>query len=119
MRVLISLLLALSLTACASILAPPARVIYDTKQSFDAALIIMDGYAKLPRCGQPTSPPLCSDQVRVSQTLQAALDANAALNVAEGLVRSSASATDINAALATAQVEVDFLQSLVATLQAH
>jgi hypothetical protein len=46
--------------------------IYAAGSGYAAALKVAIAYASLPRCGQPASPPVCSDQRIVSQVSDAA-----------------------------------------------
>lgn len=76
MKLFIAILLA-TLAACAPVPAgqslTPQQQVFQIESNYKAALDIANAYVALPRCGQPTSPPLCSK----SETIIALQKANA------------------------------------------
>jgi hypothetical protein len=90
----------LALTACTT--PQTARQgIYQAAGTYDAALKTATAYARLPRCGQPASPPVCSDQTLVSQASDAASTALPAVNAA---IDTAADTQASQSVLAQAQV---------------
>lgn len=68
MKQVLPALFLFALVACGgeSALSPanselPDRIVYRTQGYYNAAVAAEIAYAKLPACGKPTSPPLCSD----------------------------------------------------------
>lgn len=68
MKKIFMLIPVLMLMACTSAPTPKPgvselsdRVVYRTQGYYNAAVVVETAYAKLPRCGKPTSPILCSD----------------------------------------------------------
>lgn len=67
MKQALSALFLFALVACSGQTVPPAdaelpdRIVYRTQGYYNAAVAAETAYAKLPACGAPTSPPLCSD----------------------------------------------------------
>lgn len=97
MRYLLSLLLPLTfmLGACDAAKIATAQVdtktpqqsVFVAKTAYGVALRLATTYANLPRCGQPTSPAICSDRAVLDQMRKADLAADAAISNAEGAVR--------------------------------
>jgi hypothetical protein len=69
------------LSACA-VPQTARQGIYQAAGAYDAALKTATTYARLPRCGQPASPPVCSDQALVTQASDAATTALPAVDAA-------------------------------------
>ncbi len=67
-----------------------ATSVYQTKLAYAAVLTGAVEYNKLPRCGRPTSPVLCSDQGAVEAMRKANVAARSALDAAENTVRDPA-----------------------------
>lgn len=81
----------------------PDVVVYGVKGGYEASLVTMTAYAKLPRCA-PAAPPLCSQQAVVDQLERARVTARAAIDAAEGAVRTPGFGTDATTtALAAAE----------------
>lgn len=94
----------------------PASVVFSAKTSYAAALSVAVRYANLPRCGKPTSPPICSDPSVVLQLRKADEVASVALDQAEAMVRTP----NVNPGLAATAVQsavgaVKVLQQVVVT----
>lgn len=107
------------LTACAGSGSPPpsaASDVYSAKAAYGAALTLAVGYNGLPRCGAPTSPPLCSQASVVLQLRKADQVASLALDQAELVVRNPlSSASLIAAAVQSATGAVKVLQQVETT----
>lgn len=78
-RIILLALLALVAAACVSNPSgqalTPQQQVFQIESNYKVALDIANAYAALPRCGQPTSPTLCSK----SETIAALQKANAAI----------------------------------------
>jgi hypothetical protein len=75
-------------SGCASLNdARPAAKVFSAKSTYDAALTLAVAYKRLPPCGQPTSPTLCSDKETVATIQKADTVSFEALNAAEKVVR--------------------------------
>jgi hypothetical protein len=76
MKLIVAVLL-ITLAACATAPAgqslTPQQQVFQIESNYKVALDIANAYVALPRCGQPTSPPLCSK----SETIVALQKANA------------------------------------------
>lgn len=116
MRVIAILAVAVALTGCS--LTPqegkptPAALVYATKNSYEAALIVAVRYNELPRCGAPTSPPLCSDAGAVTLIRKSNDAARITLDAAE------ATARDPKITEGTKEASVTAAVNAVAALQA-
>lgn len=98
--------LAVLLSACATP-QTPRQAIYAASAAYDAALKTTLVYARLPRCGQPASPAVCSDQALVTEADRWAQLAQPSVLAALDLARDTA-ATDsaLSQALSAAQLGV-------------
>lgn len=110
--------LMLALGACAPS-APgggsPATVVLQAQLAYAIPLTAAVEYNNLPRCGRPTSPPLCSDQNAVEEMRKANVAARATLDAAERTVRDPAATADVKAMIATGAVNsVDAFKAIVA-----
>lgn len=114
-----SVALALALSGCALFEAAetPAQKVYAARVSYGAALKVALQYESLPRCGQPTSPAICSDAKAVDIIRQAQTAADTALNSAEATVLTpgfgdnvytSAAISAVNAAAAFSEISNQF-----------
>jgi len=93
-----------------------AATVYATKTGYAAVLTVAVAYNELPRCGQPTSPKLCSDVAVVTQLRRADAAASATINAAESAVRTMGSQpTVINAAVISAADALKAYQAIVNT----
>lgn len=106
----------LLLAACASGPTPSQQnVVLASKNTLVAAQTLAIQYTSLPRCGQSTSPPLCSDAAVVISIRKANADAVVALDAAEKVVRDpAASSSAIAEATAAASQAITALQTIVA-----
>ncbi len=97
--------------------APSAQSdVFAAKTAYGAALSLAVGYNSLPRCGAPTSPPLCSDNAAVLQLRKADQVASLAIDQAELVVRNPASSASlVAAAVQSATGAVKVLQQVEAT----
>jgi len=104
MKRLIAIVALLAVGACAATPSTPssASQIYAAKNTFEAALIVGVRYNALPRCGAPTSPPLCSDASAVAAIRKANVAAQAALDAAETTVRTPGVTSSVAAAAVVA-----------------
>ncbi len=90
--------------------------VYAAKTAYQAVLLIAVRYNRLPRCGQPTSPPLCSDPTVVTELRQGDKIAQATLEGAEAVVyRPAVEASVAFAAAASATEAVKLLQTIITT----
>jgi hypothetical protein len=107
------------LSACAT--PQTARqAIYQAAGAYDAALKTTTAYARLPRCGQPTSPPVCSDQALVTQASTAAQLALPAVNAAiDTAANTSASDSALSQAQTAAATAVAAFTTIAAQLGSH
>lgn len=108
--ILAAITLAFGLAGCSSPSAPAgtvdttnyAKAAADAKIGYNASLQVATRYAKLPRCGQPTSPIICSDRAVLDVMLKASDSANTATQAAEDAVRSLGSNPSVVAAMVEA-----------------
>lgn len=112
--------LAFLLSACAASSSTPAlspaATVFAAKTSYEAVLITAVAYNKLPRCGTPKSPPLCSDQAVVVQLRKADDAALATLGSAENIVRTPGVTKDaISFATVAATNAVSAMQAILST----
>lgn len=82
------LLMFAALFGCATTPQTPAQAVYAAHGTYTVALTAAVKYAELPRCGQPTSPPLCARPEAIAQLQKADDVAYTALLAAQGIVRS-------------------------------
>ena len=114
-RALAISLLAFCLAACQQQGPSSASSVYAAKNAYEAALIVAVNYNKLPRCGMPTSPPLCSDQAAVEAIRKANVAARTTLDAAEKTVRDPAAQADTKTAVAMAANDtVSAMQAILA-----
>lgn len=118
LRTLCAPLLAFTLMSCAQsdgFLSKPvdmtvaAKSAYAAKATYQGYLTVAVAYNERPRCGNPKSPPLCSEPAVVNQLRLASAAANAATQAAEDAVRTMGAKPTIVQAAVTASE-----QSLVA-----
>lgn len=94
------------------------NTVFALKNTFASAQTAAVQYVTLPRCGQPASPPLCSDAAIVAEIRKYNGDAVVALDAAEKTVRDpTASASATQAAIIGAKNAVAALQQIVPTLK--
>lgn len=111
--ILAAILLAFGLAGCSVLSAGTATVdttnyakaAADAKIGYDTALRLATRYAQRPRCGQPTSPIICSDRAVLDVMLKASDSANTATQAAEDAVRSLGKDPTVVAALVKASTE--------------
>lgn len=116
MKRFLAIVLLLAVGACAATTSMPssASQVYAAKNAYEAALIVAVHYNALPRCGAPTSPPLCSDASAVAAIRKANVAAQAALDAAETTVRTPGITSSVAAAAVTAATNaVTALQSIL------
>lgn len=107
------LLAVLLLAACSGQQKPSAaNQVFAAWNAYEAALIVAVRYNELPRCGRPSSPPLCSDAAIVAQVRTANGAARAALDAAEKTVRDPTLRDDVKLAA------VEGATNAIAALQA-
>jgi hypothetical protein len=107
----------LVLTACAAAPQTARQGIYAAGSAYSAALRAAVAYASLPRCGQPASPPVCSDQTVVTQMDRGAQLAQPTVQAALTTAAStSASDTALSQALAAATQAVGAFQATIALI---
>ena len=104
------------LGACASGATPSQQnLVLASKNTLVAAQTLAIQYTSLPRCGAPTSPPLCSDTGIVTAVRKANADAVVALDAAEKVVRDpAATSSAVTEAVSAATNAVTALQTIVA-----
>jgi len=84
-----------------------AKSAYAARAAYAGLLSGAVAYSSRPRCGQPTSPVLCSEASVVAQLRQASAAADAATSAAENAVRSmGANPTVIQAAVTAGEQSV-------------
>lgn len=94
---------------------PAQKSVYALKAGYAAALTVAVAYNQRPRCGQPTSPMLCSDAGVVAKMRQADAAASTAIDAAERAVRSlSPNPTVIGAAIQSADDALTAFKTVVA-----
>lgn len=123
LRILCAPILAFALISCASgdgFLSKPvdmtaaAKSAYVAKSTYQGYLTLAVAYNERPRCGRPTSPPLCSDQAAVNQLRKASDAANAATQAAEDAVRTMKDKpTIVQAAVVAAEQSVVAMNTIV------
>jgi uncharacterized protein YceK len=124
MKTILALLAALAISGCSTIqtatstvdMTDPSKAAYAAKVTYDASLVLATQYAKLPRCGAPTSPPLCSDRAVLDTMLKLSDAANKATQGAEDAVRSlGAKPSLVRVAIEGAQKSVDVFKQVAQT----
>jgi hypothetical protein len=111
-----ALSLALALGGCAATSSTPssASQVYAAKNAYEAALVVAVQYNNLPRCGKPTSPPICSEQSGIDAIRKANTAARTALDAAEKTVRDPAASASATAAASLAATNaVTAMQSIL------
>lgn len=89
--------------------------VYAAKLGYEAALTVAVQYNALPRCGRPTSPPICSSADLVVQLRKADAAASTTLDAAENIVRGTNPDTSVaSAAISAAEQAVAALTVAVA-----
>lgn len=95
-RLVLAAVFALVLGACAPAanlatapvdMAALSKSAFAARSAYAATLIVATQYVRLPRCGQPASPPICSDPPIVATMRKAELAADAATLAGEDAVR--------------------------------
>lgn len=105
MRYVVIIGLAVGLAACT---ATPASDVAALEASLAAADTGALAYVQLPKCGQPSSPPVCSSPVIIKKIGVASQAAYTAVKAAE--------ATKDQTSVMQAQVAVTALQNIVVTI---
>ncbi len=90
------------------------KTVYAIKSGYAAALTVAVAYNEQPRCGQPTSPRLCSDAGVVAAIRKADAATFATIDSAETAVRTLKDPTVIGAAITAAQASLDAYKKVVA-----
>ena len=109
---ILALLMVAACNPTTSNVPSPAASVYAAKNAYEAALIAAVTYNNLPRCGAPTSPPVCSDAGAIIAIRKANTAAQASLDAAETTVRTAGVSTNAATAAVTAATNA------VAALQA-
>lgn len=115
----IALLLPILLMACTAPAVPvtPQQIVYHLKSDYIIAQMLEDDYSRLPRCGKPWSPKICSD-VKILRRVQKADDlAGSAIKEAQIAVRTpgygdSGMTTAIASAKALTNAFTEFTENL-------
>jgi len=117
-KLLFSIILAVAtLTGCAAAPQNAAQAVYVAHGTYTGALTAAVAYKRLPACGKPTSPPLCSKPEVVGQLQKADDVAFTALQVAQRIVRSPDSGPGaIQTAIFNANQAVQAFASIAKTL---
>ena len=117
-KLLFSIILAVAMaTGCASAPQNPAQAVYVAHGTYTVALTAAVNYKRLPACGKPTSPPLCSKPEVVAQLQKADDVAFTALQAAQRIIRApDASATTIQTALFNANQAIAAFEAIAKTL---
>lgn len=112
----VTLVFMLTVAACGgqSGLPSPANTVFAAKNTFVGLQTTAIQYTSLPRCGAPTSPPLCSDQATVLTIRKLNNDAVTTLDAAEKTVRDPTSSTSAQQAAANSSTNaVGALQTVL------
>ncbi len=85
----LAVILALSLSACGTIVSPqsPAQGVFAAKAAYASALTVAVAYKQLPSCAPANHPPVCSDAATVKSLQDRDDIAAPALDAAERAVR--------------------------------
>lgn len=114
---LIAIVIAALLCACAVTPKTPAQAIYEVESGYAAALVIAVQYKGLAPCGEPASPVLCANPPIVEALQKADDTAYAALSEAQTLVRTPGIGSDkIQTAVAAAQSALRVLTAITGAL---
>lgn len=101
----------------ASSLTTMRNDVYAASVGYNAVLVAVVAYNNLPRCGNPASPPICSDKAVIDQIRTSANVANTAIQNAEDLVRgASPDMTIAAAAVAAAKAAETALETAASQL---
>lgn len=107
-QIVFAAVIAFGLTACATQPAKPAptplAIAYAAEAGFVSSLAIAVNYTNLPRCGQPASPPICSDPSAVAEIRKAATSGRTVINAAIATITAPGVTTDAAKAAATGAV---------------
>lgn len=91
-----------------------AKSAYVAKSTYAGLLTVAVAYNERPRCGTPTSPPLCSDAEVVAQLRRASAAADAATQAAENAVRTmGAKPTIVQTAVTAAEQSLAAMNTIV------
>lgn len=95
----------------------PDKIVYRTQGYYNAAVALEIAYDKLPACGKPTSPPLCSDSAIKKKVRKVDDAAYVAIKEAQIAVRTPGFAeskltTFVTSATALTQAFVDIAETL-------
>lgn len=120
--ILATLALALALAGCgvaqtATRTFDPAgaqKAVFALKSGYAAGLRLAVAYNERPRCGQPTSPKLCSDAAVVAQMRKADNATFAAIDTAETAARTLKDSTVLGTAITAAQASLDAYKKVIA-----
>jgi len=105
------------LAGCATAPQNAAQAVYAAHGTYTVALTAAVNYKRLPPCGTPTSPALCSKREVVAQLQRADDVAFTALQAAQRIIRSSDSGpSTIETALFNANQAVQAFASIAKTL---
>lgn len=86
---------------------------YAAKLAFQGVLTASIAYIEMPRCGRPTSPPVCSQQAVVDVMRNALKAGDAGTQAAEDAARSlTADSTALSALVVAAEKSVAALQAI-------
>lgn len=109
-------ILALAISACATVPQTPAQSVYAMQGAYATALSAAVSYKQLPPCGATGSTQLCSNPAVVSQLQRADDVAYAALMAAQNIVRAPGAGLNAQTAINAATQAVAAFTSITTTL---
>lgn len=116
MRRLLTIGLLLTLAACGGATPSQQNLALAATNAYAAAQEVAIQYTSLPRCGAPTSPPLCSDAGTVTTIRQANTNGVVAIKALQSVVRDpNATSSAINEAIAAANAATAALNQVIPT----
>lgn len=122
MKRLASIIFALTIAGCGSIVTPktPAQDVFAAKASYAAALTVAVAYKRLPSCAPVTHPPICSDAAIVKKLQDSDDVAKPALDAAEAAVRTQGfGQSTLQTFVISANNAVSALTAITATLRVN
>jgi hypothetical protein len=94
--------------------ADARNILYATESAYTITLRTADEYVKLPACGRPASPPICSSTAVVRQMAKAKAAAKQAIDSAEEVVLNAKEADSVlKSAIRAATAAQDSFKSIV------
>jgi len=118
MRRIIAALALVALTGfgCSTTPQTPQQAVYAIQGTYAGALTIAVAYKRLPPCGQPASPTLCSNSDIVGRLQKADDIAYPTLIGAQTVVRSAETGSNVQTAILAAQQAVAAFAAITNTL---